>query len=908
MRVFHQKNTAAAIEYYTELSEYYGPGSEKKRGVYFGKGAARLGLSPGRQVDEETFSKLCRNIDPRTESDRLTERNHANRRVLTDLTFSAPKSVSLMWGLTEDDRLLDALQQSVLQTMEDVEQDVMSRVNHRRGEMSLKKTRNLVGVAWTHTTSRPVGDHPDPQLHVHATIINATHDVQKDRWTAADLSAVVRDSGYYEALFQSRLAGRIQQLGYRIERSEHNFEIKGMSRSLIEKFSRRTEQIDKRAKALGIENKDVKDALGAMTRGNKAHNLVPPDELPDKWRSRLTDEETNQVEAAKAAGRNMTPKKSTARQAVEYAVAHLFAKQSVVRKRQLTREALLHGICSATPEQIETEFAARELIRKGTEEEEEVTTKEVLAEEQKVVSFARRTRGQFEPLNEHHTIERHWLSDEQQRAINGLLRSSDGLQVLRGAAGSGKTTLMQEAIEAMEAAGHRATVLAPQGETAQAVLREQEGFDANTLASFLLSKRAQSRAAKGVIWIDEAGQIGMHDMARLTEVAERIDARIVLSGDHAQHKAVSRGQPLRLLETEAGITPHQVRTIRRQQGDDYRQAVTHFSQGEIAKGFEKLDEMQSVHEISDLTDRAQAIAGRYADALEDGKSTLVVAPSHAEREQVTDAIRTELKARGHIHHDERQISVLKSRRLSEAQRADSHSYQAGEDVIEFHRNAKGGFRSGSRVFVAEVRGSKVYTKTDVGLVEVPITSPASFDVYRARAIDVAIGDTLRITKRRKPTPGENSKQLNNGSLVTLTGFAKNGNLKLSNGQQLGPGWGHFDHGITITSHASQGKTFDNVIIAQSSLSFPASSKEQAYVSASRGRQRIDWFTDSADDLRSAIQRERPAKHAFDIKPKPDRTSVGRRRELYQRISRIAAQRAEQLRRWLSQQQTERARA
>jgi|GEM_PF-6419169 len=57
--------------------------------------------------------------------------------------------------------------------------------------------------------------------------------------------------------------------------------------------------------------------------------------------------------------------------------------------------------------------------------------------------------------------------------------------------------------------------------------------------------------------------------------------------------------------------------------------------------------MQALHEITDPAERARQIAARYADAVDAGESVLVVAPSHAEREQVTQAIRSEMKARGH---------------------------------------------------------------------------------------------------------------------------------------------------------------------------------------------------------------------------------------------------------------------
>ena len=240
--------------------------------------------------------------------------------------------------------------------------------------------------------------------------------------------------------------------------------------------------------------------------------------------------------------------------------------------------------------------------------------------------------------------------------------------------------------------------------------------------------------------------------------------------------------------------------------------------------------MGFVHEIQG-DERNQALAKQYADNVDAGKESLVIAPTHAERVVVTEAIRSELKARGHLHEQDHSVEVLKSKRLTEAERSDAFNYSK-DDVIEFVRRGKGGFKAGDRLRVVKVEGSQVVADSGNGYVVAPIDSPKSFDVYRWHDIQLAAGEQLRITKKNS------AEKLYNGTLVTLEGFTDDGQLKLSNGRVLDPNWGHFDHGITVTSHASQGKTFDRVLVAQSSESFPASSPEQIYVTASRGKERV----------------------------------------------------------------------
>ena len=862
MRVFHQKSSTKAKEYYSS-SDYYQSGPENLKGQWIGDGAKRLGLEG--EVEQSLFDRLCDNLHP-FEDKRLTLRNTAQRRVLSDITFSVPKSVSVLFAASPDESkqdILDAVRHAADATFHDLEQDALTRVNHERGKLTTRPTHNLVAASWIHLTARPVDDpvfgvHPDPQLHVHFATLNATH-TGNDRWTAVDLSNVVRDSGYFEELFQSRLATNIKALGYSLQRTENNFEVSGISRETIDRFSRRTAEIDrlvadgvaeKIAAKEKISIKDAKDQVGARSRHVKS-DRYSIEELQSVWRERFTTEEQSQLKAVTNRQLPQLEPTVTKEAAVDFATSNRFERESVTRERQLIRDALKRSMGDVTAEDIRQEVKRRNWIREGEGADALISTKEVLAEEQALLNFARNGRGRQRPLAPHHKIQRDWLSDEQKNAVTGLLNSNDRLQILRGVAGVGKTTLMIEAISGIEQAGTPVTVLAPGVQAAHEVLAD-EGFRANTLARFLVDEKLQESARGGVVWIDEAGQAGIQDMTKLTRIADKIDARIILSGDKRQHKSVARGAPLRLLESQAGIQPHEVTQIRRQQGefrDRYRNAVSHLSRGEVLQGFDLLNDMEFVHELPN-EERNQQIAKAYADNFEAGKDTLVIAPTHTERAVVTDAIREEMKSRGHIHHDEHHVQVLKSRRLTEAQRTDSINYSA-DDVVEFVKRGKGGFKPGERLRVIEVRGNRVLADSDKGIVEVPIDSPRSFDVYRWDDARFAAGDMIRITKQNR------SKKLYNGSLLRLDGFDSDGNLQLSNGQKVDPDWGHIDNGITVTSHASQGKTYKRVLVAQSSMSFPASTPEQMYVTASRGVERVDIFTDDIEGLRNAIKKSRP---------------------------------------------------
>ncbi len=179
-------------------------------------------------------------------------------------------------------------------------------------------------------------------------------------------------------------------------------------------------------------------------------------------------------------------------------------------------------------------------------------------------------------------------------------------------------------------------------------------------------------------------------------------------------------------------------------------------------------------------------------------------------------------------------SRCKVANLTEAQRADSVNYGPG-DVLVFHQNAKG-FHKGQRVVA--------------GRETLPFDQAAKFQAFHASTLRLAKGDRVRIAKNGLSADGKH--RLNNGALYRVKGFSDVGDLILDNGWTISKDFGHLDHGYVVTSHASQGKTVDRVFIGQSTVSLPASSREQFYVSVSRGREQAVVYTDDKASLLEAI--------------------------------------------------------
>ncbi len=855
LRITQQSAPAAAKSYYTH-ADYYGDGLESV-GRWGGRGAERLGLT-GR-VAKAAFDALCDNRTPGT-GEPLTARTRTARTVGYDFTFSVPKSVSLAYAVGGDERVLDAFRAAVGETMADVEAEMKARV--RKGGVDGERTTgNAVWAEFVHLTSRPVDGVPDPHLHAHCFVFNATHDEQEGGWKAGQFRDLKRDAPYWQAAFRVRLGDKLQDLRYGLTRTRDDFELAGVSADAVARFSRRTAEIEAEAVEKGITDPERKAELGAKTRKGKSDSLSRG-ELTAIWRSRLADDEAAALRPGEAAPRDTPGRRDAA--AVDFAARHLFERQAVVIERTLLTEALKSGLGEVTVEGVARAARAAGLLATDHAGRRLVTTPEVLAEEGRMLAFARDGRGTARPLADPtRPLKRDWLNAGQRRAVRHVLTSRDRVMLIRGAAGTGKTTLMQEAVEAIEDAGRRVTVLAPSAAASRGVLRAEGFADADTVARFLVDRDSQAGAAGGVIWVDEAGLLGNRDLAGVFAAADRLDARVVLMGDRRQHGAVARGAPLRLLETEAGVPSVAVTDILRQSGG-YKKAVRLLEQERTADGLAALDRLGWVREVADA-DRYRQLAEAYlaaaAGRAKDGSPTtaLVVTPTHSEAARITAAVREQLTADGRLR-DERTLAVLLPKHLTEAERGEAASFEPG-DVLQFHRHAPG-HRSGSRLTVGE--GTPA-----------PVAFPDRFQAYRPAALAVAVGERVRVTANGRTKDGRH--RLDNGALLTVAGFTPAGDVVTEAGWVIGKDFGHLAHGYAVTSHSAQGRTVDTVLIGQSAESFPASSRRQFYVSVSRGRERAVVFTDDKRGLAGAVARGDESPTATEVfRPAPPRPSLPER--------------------------------
>jgi conjugative relaxase-like TrwC/TraI family protein len=883
IRMIQSTSAGHAKAYFNDAllkSDYY-LNDQELPGRFQGRVAARLGLTT--EADKETFYALCENINPLT-NEPLTPRTIDQRTVGYDINFHCPKSVSVLHALSKDDHILSAFQKAVQETMHDIERDSKTRIR-KGGQYDDRETGELVWAEFVHQTARPVNAAvPDPHLHAHCFVFNATWDKQEHEFKAGQFRDVKRDMPYYEARFHKRLADRLVDLGYQVRKTDKFFEVEGVPQSVIDMFSKRTDEIGRVAKEKGITDAKELDALGARTRAKKIKGFTMS-ELKDHWKDQIKQAGLNSPDHIVRFNKEREPDSLTPEQCVNHALDHRFERASVMQDRRILETAYRHALGSPVVlDDITKAFDADQRlihIQEGTRTVS--TTRAVLAEEKRMVDLANQGKGKLRPLylNEP-TI---GLKGEQFEAVRHVLMTPNRVSIIRGRAGTGKTTLMKEAVSLMEKVNKRVTLVAPTSQASRGVLREEGFKDATTVAHLLQDKELQNNLKDQVLWVDEAGLLGTKDMTALLDLATQKNARLILSGDTRQHASVIRGDALRILNTVAGIKSAEVSRIYRQKNVDYREAVQALSDGKIKQAFEKLEAINAIKTIDPLKPNDTLVEDYFA-TIKKGKSALIISPTHKQGDAVTDAIRTKLRTEKMIGKKEVILPRYVNLNMTEAEKEDPRNYKQGH-ILYMTQNMKG-IKRGTAWAVKQVKGHYLEILNDQAEVSsLSINDHKNFEVYQKSTINLSKGDKIRVTRNGFDT---NERRLNNGQIVDVLSVTKKGNIKVRNPISkidyiLPPDYGHIAHAHCITSHASQGKTVDEVFISQPSGTFPATDLKQFYVSVSRGRDKSHIYTDDKQALMEYASEIGDRQSAIELTSRKDLT-----RDIAERLSREAMER------------------
>jgi hypothetical protein len=323
-------------------------------------------------------------------------------------------------------------------------------------------------------------------------------------------------------------------------------------------------------------------------------------------------------------------------------------------------------------------------------------------------------------------------------------------------------------------------------------------------------------------------------MLELQGFAVEHDCRLIVTGDTKQHHSVQWGDALRILERSGVITQAVLSKIHRQRIPELRKAIEDLSKGRTGEGFDKLDKFGAIQEIADDAGRLAAIAEKQMEALKAQKSSLIIAPTHGECRAIAGAVRQAMKDKGLLSGFEESVTRLGRLNLTESQQRDAVTYEPGQ-IVEFHKIARGAvrkgvkekrFKNGEQWEVLRRQEGAVIVGKDGIEKQLPLDQARKFSVFERKEITLSIGDRIRFTKNVKH---RGQKFLNN-ELRTIVDIDE-GKIMFDKGEIVRNGaFLHIDQGIAVTSHASQAKTVDQVIVSMPVRAFSQANESQFYVS------------------------------------------------------------------------------
>jgi len=640
--------------------------------------------------------------------------------------------------------------------------------------------------------------------------------------------------------------------------------VEGVSQELCQRFSKRDAEIDKALARLladhpelgGANIAELRAKLAAEKRMRKQKDLSR-DDLWTLWETQLSLSEKASLRQLSEQPKTETKeeKRVSVGEAVQWAEEHLFDRNSVVLECHLWQEALGRARGESFSVSELKDFTQRHGYIRDAARPGEVTLREVLLREWEIVQTAREGVGDCLPLVSIPRPASPRLDDEQNKALVALLRSTNGVSVFRGGAGTGKSFVLRELVEQLRQSGRSVVVLAPQRQ--QVVEMEKAGFSSpTTVANFLLKRELPEST---VIVVDEAGQIGGRQMLELVRLIHERHGRLVLSGDTRQHGAVEASDALLAIERHAGIKSVELHKIRRQDpalGHDdeerkhirlYRKAVESAAAGKLGDSFERLDKMGAIVACG-IGEQADKLADEYLRLAEQNASAVVVSQTWGEVHRVNSRVRDALKGKGLLGATDSVVQALERIDLTNAQKRDERFYPP-DSVIVFNQKVRDA-EPGAKGKLVGILKSSVLVEVGGKFVTVSNRLLDRLTVCQARELSVANGDRLHLKANRKLVSGG---RVTNGELVTVKSVRADGGIELTDGRVLDKSFREFLPGYAITSYGSQGKTVDYVLFSDSTIK-PATNAQQWYVTISRGRRGIRIFTPDKQQLRQNLTR------------------------------------------------------
>jgi len=877
------KNVKDAKHYFVEQDNYYLKDSEeiKEASKWFGRGAAKLGLNGS--IDANLFEQLLEGkLLNGVQVGKKLEDGSFEHRPGWDLTFSAPKSVSILAEVGQDKRLQAAHDQAVSVALSYVERACSQARKSISGNMVFENTNNFIAATFRHDTSRAL----DPHLHTHSVIMNLT-ERSDGQWRSMAshksglegkngfLEQVYDNKLYFGAIYRAELAYRVKQAGYDIQKTHDDgrFEIVGVPKELIEHYSTRRKDIEsflenkgwdgaKAAAFAALETRDKKQAINRdelrleWLKGSKEFNFDVHafiNESIEKTKNPITDKILNSSTESEAA--------------LSRVVEHL--SENDVR---LSHHKILNGMISEGLGSFDSREAIS-VIEKSVEQggliplphakgELFYTTQAMVQAEEKLTQTVLNNQCKAFSLMSHlkavETVNgRTDLSGEQKDSIAHLLTSCDRFIAMDGISGSGKMKVVLNIAQILQR--EKISTIYLTTTKAEVESLQDKNIKTGTISAFITEINSNVYRLKKpqLIVLDNAQQYSVKQLQTVFGYAERIRSKVLLSGDTKGYLNYSAGSPFEQL-IKGGMQTTVLKEIQRKLPEASKHAIKDTIQGDLNSAMAKMG--NRFVELDNEEDRLKRIAVHYADLNpNEKKNTLVLTANKQTSYSVNALIREELKQKNELSNKEISFSVLIPKYLSGTQKKYAKYYEI-DSYVRFNKdNAKSKLYRGNyyQVVSRDIKNNIVTVKNkkgqaiewDIAKSKVNLNSVESFTLDERK---VAVGEKINLLR------GIASKGLHASENLTITDIKKEKLIaERKYGQKIvldmtNKSFWHIDYSYASTPHRVQHQTPKNIIAHHPSQSFQITQRD-FYKVLAKASDNVWLYTDNKENYLYAMK-------------------------------------------------------
>lgn len=807
-------NSSQAALYYESLAteDYYELGGEPA-GYWSGQLQSALYLTG--QVQTGELGKMLQGYHPIT-GETLSSNAGPDHKGGWDMTFSAPKSVSVAWALADVETktaIQNAQKKAVEAGIKFMEQHSFS--SRDRDEMS-GSIHQIIAAAYEHSTSRT----QDPHLHTHVLVANLGLRVD------SSVCAIDFDSRWKlaaGAVYRAEFSHELQQLGFQIEpEMNKSFSINGIPKNLCDAFSKRRTAILEQAEKHGVTSVQGMQIATFATRENKTGE-ISRSQLFAHWQSEAIalGYQPDLIQQCQIyqliQSKMLTPMEI---------FTDLHQQMSTFTPQQLHHAVAVAAQCHMSgdginqyvdeilrhPELVRLQSINHKLDRGLNQTELRFTTQTQMILEQKLLDQAR--NRQHETMHQIQVdptlIEQSKLTVEQQRAFEHITIESGGVKIIQGMAGTGKGYLLGVAHLAWENVGLDVRGATLAAKAAQG-LQESTQIPSQTLHSLIhqLNTEKTELTSKTVLVIDEAGMVGSRQLAQILDYADQVKAKVVLIGDSQQLQPIDAGGAFRLLAQNLGYASLQ--NIQRQKELVDRKIVMQLASGQSQQALDLMRKQGKLHVQPTQEETIRKLVEDWwqAKVEQPSASTLMLAGTRSDLYQLNQAARLKMHKSGELGAS-CEVETIHN---------DIHSFRE--------------FAVGDRILFCKNQRRLGITNGDVGILkEIQINQDGHWQFQVERE----------------------------GSKIVEFSLTDDKNIKSA--------YTAIDHAYAISVHKAQGMTVDHAFVLSSDAMMD---REWSYVAASRAREQTHFYCSAEIEtqLETKMERSRQKDTSLDYAVSPE---------------------------------------